>query len=171
MAALGNIAHADALPPLIKALRSPDVTLRASAASALGERGGIEALEQLQSVAASDSEPAAFEAAIVALKKLATAEAIAALVALTEDAVRCEAAVAALAEASDAQVEFVARGLTHHSVAVRRAVVQVLARMKRRRASELLRGALDDTESSVRLAASDALGKSYQPSKVKADDR
>jgi HEAT repeat protein len=169
--ALGNIGHAAALPPLLKALRSPDANLRMSAAAALGERGGAEALERLQHVAAADSDSSVFEAAIAALKKLGSAEAIAALVALTADATRREAASAALVEAPDAQIENVARGLSHHSVAVRRALVEVLARMKRGRASELLRVALDDEDASVRLAAADALGKSYQRSSAKADER
>ncbi len=169
--ALGNIAHADALPPLIKALRSPDASLRTSATTALGERGGMEALEHLQRVAATDNEPAVFEAAIDALKKLATSEAIAALVALTADSTRREAASSALADMPDSQIENVARGLSHHSVEVRRAVVEVLARMKRQRASELLRVALDDADASVRLAAADALDKSYKQSTVKMNKR
>ncbi|MFL6254504.1 MAG: sister chromatid cohesion protein PDS5 [Pyrinomonadaceae bacterium] len=169
--ALGNIAHPGALAPLVNALRSTDAGLRAGAATALGERGGAEALEQLQRLAATDAEPAVVEAAIVALKKLATSEAVASLVALTSDATRREAASAALAEVPDARIEDVARGLSHHSAEVRRTVVEVLARMKRPRASELLRVALDDADASVRLAAADALGKSYQPSKAKADER
>lgn len=171
LVALGNIAHPDALLPLVNALRSTDADLRAGAATALGERGETEALEQLQRLAAADAGPAVFEAAIVALKKLATSEAIASLVALTSDSTRREAASAALAGVPDARVEDVARGLSHHSVEVRRAIVEVLARMKRPRASELLRVALDDADAAVRLAAADALGKSYQPSKTKAGER
>jgi HEAT repeat protein len=171
LAALGNIAHPDALPPLIKALRAPDANLRSGAAAALGERGGAEALEHLQRVAATDSEPAVFEAAIIALKKLATAEAMASLVALTADSRRREAASSALAQVPDSQIENVARGLSHHSAEVRRAVVEVLARMKRQRASELLRGALADADASVRLAATEALGKSYQRSTARAGER
>jgi HEAT repeat protein len=171
LVALGHIAHPDALPPLVNALRSTDANLRAGAASALGERGGTEALEPLQGLAATDAEPTVFEAAIGALKKLATPEAIAGLVGLTSDARRREAASAALAEVPDARIEDVARGLSHHSTEVRRAIVEVLARMKRPHASELLRAALDDAEASVRVAATDALGKSYQPSKARADER
>jgi HEAT repeat protein len=171
LVALGNITHPDALAPLINALRSTDGGLRAGAAAALGERGGTEAFEPLQRLAATDAEPAVFEAAIVALKKLATAEAIASLVALTADATRREAASAALAGVPDTKIEDVARGLSHHMVEVRRTIVEVLARMKRPRASELLRGALDDADASVRLAAADALGKSYQPSKIRAGER
>jgi HEAT repeat protein len=171
LGALGNISHPDSLPPLIKALRSTDAGLRAGAATALGERGGTEALEHLQRLAATDTEPAVFEAAIVALKKLGTPEAIAGLVALTADTTRREAASAALSEVKDTQIEDVARGLSHHTAEVRRAVVEVLAQMKRQRATELLHAALDDAEASVRLAAVAALGKSYQPSNVKANER
>lgn len=165
VAALGNNAHADALPPLLKALRSHDANLRTAAATALGVRGGPEVLEHLRRVAAADAEPSVFEAAIAALFKLSTAEAVAVLVALTADATRRAVAVATLAEVPDAQVENVARGLSHHSAAVRLAVVEALARMKRPRASALLRAALDDADAVVRLAAADALGKSYRPSR------
>ena len=168
VASLGNNAHADALAPLLKALRSPDANLRAGAAEALGARGGAEPLEHLRRVAAADAEPLVFGAAINALLKLSTAESVAVLVALTADATRREAAAGALAEAPDARVEDVAHGLSHHSAAVRLAVVEALARMKRPRATELLRAALEDADASVRLAASDALGKSYRPSRTES---
>lgn len=169
LAALGQIKHPAALPPLIEALRSPDADLRATAATALGARGGAEALEQLQRVAATDAEPVVCEAAISALKQLATTEAIAALVALTADASRREAACAALADVADAQVADVARGLSHQAVEVRLAVVEVLARMKRGRASEWLHVALADADAAVRLAATDALAKSYQRADASAN--
>ena len=50
-------------------------------------------------------------------------------------------------------------------------MVLILARMKRQRATELLRVALDDEDAAVRLAATDALGKSYQRPTVKMNKR
>lgn len=153
--ALGHNSHPDALPPLLEALRSPNSEVRASAACALGEQGGASvAADQLLRVAATDTELTVVEAAISALKRMGTPEAIAGLVSLTADATRREWAVAALAQTRETLLEEVARGLSpQQEVGVRRAVVEALARMKSQRASELLRRTVDDADSSVRLAA------------------
>ena len=127
-------------------------------------------MEHLERSAAGDDQPAVFEAAMDALSKLATPEAIAGLVALTEDPVRRDAACSALGNVPASLLEHVARGLSHPSAEVRRAIVGVLARMKRREASELLRKALGDADASVRLAAADAVGKSYQSARTKVID-
>ena len=154
LAALGRISHPAAQPPLFEALHAPDAGVRAEAAGALGERGGAEAVEHLRVVAASDDAPAVFEAAVNALGRVGTPEAIAGLVSLTADPARRERAVAALAQTSEALLAEVARGLSREqAVEVRRAVVEALGRMKSQRASELLRGARDDADASVRAAA------------------
>jgi len=170
LGALGNIAHPAATQPLVKSLRSPHVDRRRQAAAALGQQRNPDVLEHLERSAAGDDQPAVFEAAMVALSKLATPEAIAGLIALTEDPVRREAACSALASVPASLLKHVARGLSHSSAEVRRAIVGVLARMKRREASELLRKALGDADASVRLAAADAAGKSYQSAKTKLID-
>ena len=154
VAALGRTRHAEALPPLTRALHSGDPDVRASAAAALGERGGAEAVERLRQAAANDAEPVVFEAAAEALGRASTPEAVAALVALTEDPARRGCAVAALARTKEGLLAEVARGLSPgQAVAVRRAVVEALGRMKSGRASELLRGAFDDEDEGVRSAA------------------
>jgi HEAT repeat protein len=167
LVALGNIAHPSATEPLVKSLRSPHADRRRQAAAALGQQRNPDILEHLERVAAGDDQPAVFEAAMGALSKQGTPEAIAGLVALTEDPVRREAACNALATVPPFLLEQVARGLSHPSAEVRRSIVRVLARMKRREASELLRNALGDPDASVRLAATDAVGKSYQSAKTK----
>lgn len=170
LVALGHIDHPAATEPLVKTLRSPQADRRRQAAVALGEQRNPDVLEHLERSAAADDQPAVFEAAIGALSKLATPEAIASLIALTEDPVRRDSACSALEKAPAFLLEQVGRGLLHPSAEVRRAIVGVLARMKRREASELLRNALGDPDASVRLAAADAVGKSYQSAKTKVVD-
>ncbi|HEX8556771.1 MAG TPA: HEAT repeat domain-containing protein [Pyrinomonadaceae bacterium] len=154
VAALGRIRRPDAQPPLFEALHSPDAEVRAEAAGALGARGDAEAAGRLLRVAAADGESLVVEAATEALRRLATPEAIAGLVALTADPARREGAVAALARTGEALLEEVARGLSPRQAAgVRRAVVEALGRMKSQRASELLRLAYEDADASVRAAA------------------
>jgi HEAT repeat protein len=152
--ALGRISHPDAQAPLFEALHSTDAEVRAQVACVLGERGGAEASEQLRRVAATDAAPQVFGAAIDALRRLGTPEAIAGLVSLTADPIRREPAVAALAQTSETLLAEVARGLLPQQPAgVRRAVVEALGRMKSQRAAELLRGADEDADASVRAAA------------------
>jgi len=154
VAALGRIAHPAAQPPLLEALHAPDAGVRAEAAGALGKRGGAEAVEHLRGVAASDNTPAVFEAAVNALGRVGTPEAIAGLVSLTADPARRGAAVAALAQTSGSLLAEVARGLSPERAAeVRRAAVEALGRIKSQRAFALLRGAYDDDDASVRAAA------------------
>jgi HEAT repeat protein len=157
LGALGVVGHPDALPPLLNALRSPLPGRQLDAVRALAERGGAGAAGALQWAAASDANPAVMLAAIEALARLATPEALAALVSLTADATRREACVAALAQTGEAHADQIARGLEHAQIGVRCAVVDALARMKRPYASELLATALDDPEAVVRLAAVQAL--------------
>lgn len=159
LAGLGLVSHPDALPPLLSALRSPQPERQLDAVRALAERGGAGAAGALQWVATADPNAEVARAAIEALARLATPEAIAALVALTANEARREACIAALAQAGEQHAEQVARGLSHAQPAVRRAIVEALARMKRPLASELLATALDDPEASVRLAAVQALDR------------
>jgi HEAT repeat protein len=160
LAALGKNRHSNALPPLIAATRSPDVSIRTSALAALGVRGGDEVIAPLQ-WAAMNEDPAIFRKAITILGELATPEAIAGLIDLVADPLRREACIVALAKAH--RVEQVATGLSHQNSDVRGGVVEALARMKRERASALLKNALQDNVASVRLAAASALGLRPRP--------
>jgi HEAT repeat protein len=157
LTALGQIGHPNSLPPLLSALRLPDLDRRIWAIHALGKRGGTGVEGALQALATTDSEMDVVQAAIEALQQLATPEAIACLLELTANPTRNEACVAALTNLGAAHLEVISRGLTHTNAGVRRAVVEVLTRMKHPRASELLLTALDDRDTSVRLAAVNAL--------------
>jgi HEAT repeat protein len=158
LVALGATRHPDALPPLLAALRSPDISRREDAIRALSEHGGTGIADSLQWVAAADEEAQVAQAAIDSLAGLATPEAIAALTELTADAGRREACVAALAQLSRDRIDLIASGLDHANPVVRCAVIDALTRMKHPLASELLSVALDDGEAAVRLAGATALG-------------
>ncbi len=157
LSALGMVSHPDALPPLLSALRSAQPSRQLDAIRALAERGGAGAAGALQWAATTTGDAAVAQAAIEALARLATPEALAALVALTADSQHRNACIAALAQTGEAHADQIAAGLTHAQASVRCAVVEALARMKRPRASELLIIALDDPEATVRLAAVRAL--------------
>jgi PAS domain S-box-containing protein len=154
---LGQIDHPDALPLLQQALRSAEAARRAAALQALGARGGDAAVEAMQWAAATDQNAEVAQAAIDALSRLATPESIAALVNLTADAERRDSSVEALSKLSPQKIELIGRGLANEQLSVRRAVMDALGRMKHPLASDLLSGALDDNEASVRLAAVTAL--------------
>lgn len=155
--ALGQINHKDALSPLLGALRSTESARRAEALQALGAQGQKPAVEALQWAAAADPDAGVARTAIDALARLGTPEAIAALVNLTAETKRREACVEALSRLAEQKIELIGKGLTSAQSSVRRAVVEVLGRMKHPLASELLSKALDDEEATVRLAAVNAL--------------
>lgn len=155
--ALGQIGHPNSLPPLRAALRSPEPERRIWAIRALGQRGGTGVEGALQALATTDPELEVVQAAIEALQKLATPEAIAGLLELTANPTHNEAGISALANLGTAHLDAIGRGLTHTNAGVRRAVVEVLTRMKHPRASEFLLTALEDRDTSVRLAAVQAL--------------
>lgn len=173
--ALGQLQHSQALPPLLKALNSPNPERRADSVRALGERGDAAAVDSLQWIAASDADAQVVQAAIDSLCRIAASPAlkvsdaaICALLELTVEPSRYEACCTALAQLGEAQLEMmpaasnplseIAQGLNNIRPEVRCATVQVLARLKKPRASELLAAALDDRDPTVRLAATTALG-------------
>jgi HEAT repeat protein len=154
---LGEIDHPDSLSPLLKALRSPVVDLRLEALKALGARSGKEEVEAIQWTAAADPDQRVAEAAIDALARMATAEAIVALIDLTAEPARREASVEALARLGEQKIGLIGQGLAHAQASVRRTIVEVLRRMKHPTASEMLEGALEDQDATIRLSAVQAL--------------
>lgn len=155
--ALGMIGHPDALPLLLSALRNNDAANRINAAQALGERGGPGVPAALQWAAASDSEHNVVQAAIEALAKLSTPDAISALVGLTADPSRRAVAIEALTGMGAKYIDEIARGLANPQPAVRISVIEALSRMKQTRASDAINTALDDENATVRMAAVNAL--------------
>lgn len=154
---LGRINHPDALTPLLVALRSPDARMRIEALQAFSSRVSEDAIAQIQWAAAADPDAQVARAAIDALARLATPEAIAALIDLTAEAARREASVNALARLAEQKIDLIGGGLKHSQPSVRRAVIDALRRMKHPHASRVLSSALDDEDASVRLAAVNAL--------------
>ena len=130
---------------------------------AFRERGGTEAGVALQWMAAADPEERLVYEAIESLSRLATPEAISALLELTVDPSTREACLNALVrrncpETLEAEyIELVAQGLKHIHPGVRCSVVEVLKRFKHPIASEFLIQALSDADQNVRLAAVTAL--------------
>jgi HEAT repeat protein len=117
----------------------------------------------LQWVAAVDDDGEVVGAAIEGLAKIARrpdylgTEAVFALMALTAEPLRREAAIKALSELPTRRIGDVARGLDDSSPDVRCASVEALGRMQHPNASRALESALDDAHPAVRLAAIRAL--------------
>ena len=140
-------------------LRAPETWRRLETVSAIGCRGGIEAVSTLQWTAAADADRDVASAAITALAVMASLEsedataATHALVTLTTEAAQREALIAALAGLPVRRIRDVAQGLQHTSPVVRRASIEALSRMKHPDASRAIESALDDPVPAVRATA------------------
>ncbi|GIV95491.1 MAG: PBS lyase [Herpetosiphonaceae bacterium] len=156
--ALGRVGHPDALPPLLAALGSPGIERRVEVIEALSMRRETAIVEALQLEVTSSHEQRVKQAAIAALLRIGTAEAVATLIALSDDRACREECITALASLDASKIEWIARGLEHPRTTVRCAIVEALARMRSPHASEQLARALDDAEPAVRLAAISAFG-------------
>jgi HEAT repeat protein len=154
---LGQIHHSEALPPLLEALHSPNAAQRIATIEALGQRREKDVAANLQWVVLADKEPEVAQAALKALAYLETPEAITALVELTMEAKCREASIENLSQLGEQKIGLIGEGLFHAQARVRKAVVEVLGRMKHPLASEWLSRGLDDEDASVRLAVANAL--------------
>jgi HEAT repeat protein len=161
-AAIGAMRHVDdplAQASLERLLHVPDEWRRLEAAFAIAQRGGRSAVDTLGWTAAADESPAVADAAIGGLAVLASrdeelaAEAVRALVALTAEPARREAAVSAIARLPASRAATVAVGLTHAVPAVRCSIVEALGRMRHADATRWIETALDDRAPTVRAAA------------------
>ena len=157
LTALGNIGHPQALGVLLSVIRSPDSLRREDAVRALGERGGSAALRELLRVADADQDHKVRRLATQSLAQLGTPEAIGGLLELCVQPDRREDCIGALAKLNAARFSLLVPGLKHSRPEVRRAAVEVLARLKHPEATGQLLTALKDQDREVRLAATLAL--------------
>jgi HEAT repeat protein len=161
--ALGHLDRPDVLPALEGLLRAPQPWQRSAAVAAVTLRAEARVTQLLQWVAAVDDDPDVISEAIQGLARIARrsdaqgTKAALALVALTAEPLRREAAIKALSELPSRRVDDVAHGLTDPSPDVRCASVEALGRMQQTGASRALESALDDPHIAVRLAAIRAL--------------
>ncbi len=161
--ALGHLDRPEVLPALEGFLRAPEPWQRAAAVAAVTLRSERRVAQLLQWVAAVDDDADVVGRAIQGLARIARrpdaqgAEAARALVALTAEPLRREAAIKALSELPGRRIDDVASGLADSSPDVRCASVEALGRMQQAGASRALESALDDPHISVRLAAIRAL--------------
>jgi len=156
--ALGKVNHPDAITYLLSSVHSSDRAIRVETIKALGNRGGKEAIEVLKWVASSDKNEEIAAEAIESLCHIGSREAIAALIELTSDKSKRNICVAKLSQFLGRYIEWIAEGLKNKNPVVRSSIVDVLARMRHPDATEALVLALEDEDTSVRLAAVNALG-------------
>ncbi|HVL66220.1 MAG TPA: HEAT repeat domain-containing protein [Vicinamibacterales bacterium] len=160
--AVGCLSDARAFEALMGALRSDDAERRLAAVKGLSRMGTDASVGALQWTAGADAEPAVAGAAVEGLATLARRRdepadaAIRALLALTVDPRRREAAIGALGRVPH-RISSVASGLRAADPQVRRATVEALSRLKHGDASAAIRAALDDDDAGVRRAAVVAL--------------
>ncbi len=161
--ALGHLDRSEVLPALEGFLRGPEPWQRVAAVAAATVRSDARVAHLLQWVAAVDEDTDVVGAALHGLAKIARrqdqqgAAAARALVALTAEPLRREAAIRALSELPARRIAEVAHGLRDSSPEVRSASVEALGRMQLSEASRALESALDDPHPAVRLAAIRAL--------------
>jgi HEAT repeat protein len=163
--ALGHVSDAAAMAPLAHALRSDDRSRRFAAVRALTVRAGSESVAALRWTAGADAAEEVAGAAFEGLAQLAArldavgVDAIDALIDLTANLTCRETAIATLAGAAGAHLDRIALGLDHVAPEVRRAMVDVLTRIKDADAARHVRAALDHRDPALREAAITALDR------------
>ncbi len=169
--ALGQTRQPAALPPLLSALRACNLWQRTAAIEALALHGGDGVVPALQWVAAADTDPDIQQAAMMALGRIQTSEAAAALIELTLDPNLRASARSALADKGMSALGELKHGLTHPHPTVRATVVEILARLKTPAARDLIIAALNDDDPAVRVTAIAASGlMDHQPIAQKLAD-
>jgi HEAT repeat protein len=159
VAALGNVNRDEALTILEQHSRAAEVSTRLATVDALSRRRETRVSQTLQWMAAVDRAPEVVAAALDALARVGRRDdeqgraATRALIALTAEPARREAAIGVLSSLPPRRIADIAAGLRHASTEVRCASVEALGRMKRAEASRALESALDDPVSLVRLIA------------------
>jgi HEAT repeat protein len=156
---LKYVQDINAAPFLRDVLRSPHAAVRATAATALGERGNSDVVDILRELAMTDTSPDVIHAAVFALRSLPASVGTPALIDVLSDTLRTEAASEALTDFPRLDIDALKEALISRSVGVRLALMNVLERSKHPRATELLQFALEDAEPAVREAASATLSR------------
>jgi HEAT repeat protein len=168
-----NIGHQEALAPLLTLLNSPLPARRIDALEMLGSCGNESVVGSIQQLLKEESETRVVNVAIQTLGNLRSQPATEALIDLLSYSQYREAAISALTAdavgghhsgagkvsdyATEEQIQWLERGLTHPDPMVRSGLVEVLTRFKHPLASRLLVRALDDADASVRLSCIRAL--------------
>ena len=155
--ALSRLPRVDAREVIESALSSPNTRRQLAAIEAAARLNNF--MPQLVRTALSAEDQRVAAAALHALVASGEPEAIAHVVDMSAREDRRSEVTNALAGASPAEVEFVARGLRHDDARVRCAVVQALGRMRGGSVSRELGVALQDKDPTVRFAAAQALGR------------
>jgi HEAT repeat protein len=160
--ALKNFSYGT-LPPVVRdVLWSPHAFVRTTAATALGERGNIDAVDDLRQLAMTDSDPDVIRAAAVALQRLPGSEGTVALIDLLADPARRDIAMEALTGSGDVHFDALREALPARSVGVRLALVSLFERLKHPKATDLLRIAVEDADPAVKEAAAAAISRSQR---------
>ena len=162
LSAVGCLADGRAVEALLAALRSSDPSTRRAAVNGLACRPDAARIDALAWTAGADPDPTVADAAVDGLARLASSrdesadQAIAALLSLTVEPAKREAALIALSQVRH-RVPSVAAGLRAPDPEVRRSTVEALSRLHHAAASAAIREALGDSDAGVRAAAVTAL--------------
>jgi len=163
---LGRVSGPEVVAATLRAaLRSDDPERRLAAVTALTGHAETATVEALQWTAGADHDTRVAAAAVAALATMARRRddpgdaAADALIALSAEHLRREAAIAGLAGLPEARIDRVAAGLADPRPAVRCATIAALGRMKHPDASAAIRSALADADAAVREAAITALDR------------
>lgn len=157
--ALGAIRTPAGLEPLLRALEADDPDRRLAALEALSRRAAAAAVPSVLHLAHEDPDRRVRERAVDSLARIASPDAVAALIGLAEDGRRRTEVTAALSTLGPEHVPWIGRGLEHRDPGVRCTVVEALSRMRHPAATPLLVSTLDDPAPSVRVAATQALSR------------
>lgn len=158
IASLGAFRGSAGVPALLRIARASAGERRLRAAEALQRHADPEILPVAEHLAASDD--AALRAlALGLLARIGTERAVRALVELAAEPRLRGAVVRALSELADPTCAPVRQALNHPDAAVRRDVVEALARSRHPHAARLLVSALDDDSPRVRLEVARALAR------------
>jgi HEAT repeat protein len=161
--AIGTVRDAASIPVVRGALASPDGATRLVALSALAEFGERVALTGMRD-AMSDTEESVRNAAISLLASLRGVEATQTLLAVVDNPVLHERALAALATPVEGRVEGLVVAMRTASRELVPHIVSALARMRRADSSAALEDAFHDDRASTRKAVAPALAALGMPS-------